>query len=33
MIECDLNDVSLEDVEAAARDTRIKLGGVFWGGL
>lgn len=33
MIECDLNDGSLENVEAAARDTRIKFGGIFWDGL
>lgn len=29
MIELDLSDVSLGDPEAAARDTRIKLGGIF----
>lgn len=33
MIECDLNDVSLGDIEAASRDTRIKISGIFWDGF
>lgn len=30
MMECGLNDVSLEELEAAARYMRIKFDGIFW---